>query len=62
LKSKCRKELSDCRINAEKSCLNRPEIAHETEVKVQPYQTHAVDALADSFAGQPKSGEVRRGG
>jgi type III restriction enzyme len=30
--------------------------------KVQPYQTHAVDALADSFAGQPKSGEVRRGG
>ncbi len=30
--------------------------------KVQPYQTHAVDALADSFACQPKSGEVRRGG
>jgi type III restriction enzyme len=23
--------------------------------KVQPYQTHAVDALADCFAGQPKS-------
>ena len=23
--------------------------------KVQPYQTHAVDSLADCFAGQPKS-------
>jgi hypothetical protein len=26
--------------------------------KVQPYQTHAVDALADCFAGQPKSSGV----
>lgn len=23
--------------------------------KVQPYQTHAVDSLADCFAGQPKA-------
>jgi type III restriction enzyme len=27
--------------------------------KVQPYQTHAVDALADCFAGQPKASGVR---
>ena len=26
--------------------------------KVQPYQTHAVDSLADCFAGQPKSSGV----
>ncbi len=26
--------------------------------KVQPYQTHAVDALADCFAGQPKSAGI----
>ena len=26
--------------------------------KVQPYQTHAVDALADCFSGQPKASGV----
>ena len=27
--------------------------------KVQPYQTNAVDSLANCFAGQPKSSRVR---
>ncbi len=29
--------------------------------KVHPYQTHAVDCLADCFAGQPKVSDMMRG-
>jgi len=41
---------------------NRINLGRESRIKlkfrVQPYQTHAVDSLADNFAGQPKSSGV----
>ena len=51
LQSKCRKEAAVCRINAEKNAGFSLESPMKLKFKVQHYQTHAVDSLADCFAG-----------